>query len=100
MSDMDVVSQTMRTAAAAFAKESPGLSDVVKRLRSTLDGLGEPWGNDDPGNRFGQDYKPNAESLMTAMATLSTALSSIGDGLGRMASNYDGSDVASTIPGS
>lgn len=100
MSDLDVGSETMRTAAAAFAKESPNLDAALKRLRSTLDGLGEPWGDDEPGRAFGKDYKPNAEALMNAIGTLAQGLISISGGLNRMGVNYDGSDTASTIPGS
>ncbi|MGH3701859.1 MAG: WXG100 family type VII secretion target [Pseudonocardiaceae bacterium] len=99
MSDPDVRPQTMRNAAGAFAKEGPALSEALNRLRSTLDGLGEPWGDDDPGNAFGKDYKPNAEALMNAISTLVQGVSSIGDGLGAMTDNYHGSDAASTIPG-
>lgn len=100
MSDPDVRPETMRNAAGAFAKESPALSEALNRLRSTLDGLGEPWGNDDPGKAFSKEYKPNADALMNAISILAQGLGSIGDGLGMMANNYHGSDAASTIPGS
>lgn len=98
--DLNVRSQTMRTAAGAFAREGPPLDAALNRLRSALDGLGEPWGDDDPGRAFGKDYKPNAEALMNAITNLAVGLTSISDGLNRMGDNYDGSDTASTIPGS
>jgi uncharacterized protein YukE len=98
--DLDVRSQTMRTAATTFASEGPALSGALTKLRNTLDGLGEPWGDDDPGHAFGKDYKPNAEALLTALSSLAVGLTSISDGLNRMGGNYDGSDEASTIPGS
>ncbi|MGH4008787.1 MAG: WXG100 family type VII secretion target [Pseudonocardiaceae bacterium] len=97
---LHVRSHTMRTAAGAFAREGPALSEALTRLRSALDGLGEPWGDDDPGTSFGSGYKPNAQALMNALGTLVEGLTTTGEGLGRMASNYDGSDAASTIPGS
>ncbi|MGH8902484.1 MAG: WXG100 family type VII secretion target [Egibacteraceae bacterium] len=96
---IDVGSETLRTAGAAFVKESPPLEDALDRLRSTLDGLGEPWGDDDPGTSFGKGYKPNAQALMNALGTLVKGLATTGEGLGRMGGNYDGSDAASTIPG-
>lgn len=96
----DVKSETLRTAGAAFVKESPALGDALGRLRSTLHGLGEPWGDDDPGTSFGNGYKRNAQALMNALDTLVKGLATTGKGLGRMGSNYDGSDAASTIPGS
>lgn len=97
---LDVGSEILRTAGAAFVMESPALKDALDQLRSTLDGLGEPWGDDEPGTSFGKGYKPNAQALMSALGTLVEGLATTGEGLGRMGSNYDGSDAASTIPGS
>jgi uncharacterized protein YukE len=97
---LDVRPETLRSAGAAFVRESPALADALERLRSTLDGLGEPWGDDDPGTSFGKGYKPNAEALINALGTLVQGFATTGEGLGRMGSNYDGSDAASTIPGS
>jgi uncharacterized protein YukE len=97
---LDVRPETLRAAGAAFVRESPALKDAVERLRSTLDGLGEPWGDDDPGASFGKGYKPNAQALMNALGALVEGLDTTGKGLGRMGGNYDGSDTASTIPGS
>lgn len=97
---LDVRSEMLRTAGAAFVRESPALKDALERLRSTLDGLGEPWGDDEPGISFGKGYKPNAQALMNALGTLVEGLATTGEGLGRMGGNYDGSDAASTIPGS
>lgn len=97
---LDVRSETLRSAGAAFVRESPALDDAVQRLRSALDGLGEPWGDDEPGTSFGKGYKPNAQALVNALGALVQGLATTGEGLGRMGINYDGSDAASTIPGS
>lgn len=97
---LDVRPETLPTAGAAFVRESPALQDALNRLRSTLDGLGEPWGDDEPGTSFGREYKPNAQALMNALGTLVEGLATTGEGLGRMGANYDGSDAASTISGS
>ncbi len=96
----EVRPETLRSGAAEFAKSSPDVEDALTTLRSTLAGLGQPWGDDDPGRAFAKGYEPNARALMDAIATMAEGLFTMGEGLAAMAGRYDRSDAASAIPGS
>ncbi len=90
--------ETLRGAAGSWRREGQTLEEELNRLRSRLEGLGEPWGNDDPGRSFAASYVPNANTLFESIAAISAGLGKLADGLVLMASNYDGSDQASHIP--
>lgn len=93
--DFDVEPASIRDAASTWRSEAPRLADSAERLRSRLDGLGEPWGNDEPGRAFASQYDPNARELLATIERLAGGLGNVAAGLDAMADRYERADDAS-----
>ncbi|WP_369201119.1 hypothetical protein [Streptomyces sp. PU-14G] len=74
----------LKLAAPVFGKQSKKLSRALTTLITTLDGLGEPWGDDPVGENFAKDYKPYQRSLEEAAGVLVLGLVSIHEALDDM----------------
>ncbi|WSQ15901.1 hypothetical protein OG604_25325 [Streptomyces sp. NBC_01231] len=47
-----------------------------RHLIKTLDGLGEPWGHDEQGDKFGNAYKPQQKKIESGAGVLVLGLTS------------------------
>ncbi|MFE9389075.1 hypothetical protein [Streptomyces sp. NPDC006784] len=74
----------LKLAAPVFGKQSRKLSRALTTLITTLDGLGEPWGDDPTGENFAKDYKSYQRSLEEAAGVLVLGLVSIHEALDDM----------------
>lgn len=83
--------------APTFATESDALSNALHRLQSSLDGLGQPWGQDKQGNQFGSAYTPQRDAVLKALGTLVTGLNSIHEGLSSHAANHAETDAHNEV---
>lgn len=95
--NFDVQPDTLRDAASTWRREAPEVAGALNRLRTRLDGLGEPWGGDEPGRAFGAQYQPNARKLMGAIEKLADGLGNVADGLDLMATRYERAEEASRV---
>ncbi|MFI9719726.1 WXG100 family type VII secretion target [Streptomyces sp. NPDC052396] len=68
------------------------LHDAAATLRKTLDGLGSPWGGDDPGKKFHDSYGPAKKSIDTAVDVLVKGLQSISGAMTTIAEGHSGND--------
>lgn len=93
--DFDVEPPSIREAASTWRREEPRLGAAVERLRSTLNGLGQPWGDDEPGRAFAGRYEPSARELLTVIERLAGGLGSVAAGLDAMAGRYERAEEAS-----
>ncbi len=83
-------------AAPRFAAAADDVRAAVGALRAALAGDAAAIGHDAPGSKFGWDYQPHKEQLLTAIGTLSEGLESIGAALQAMAHNYGGAEATNT----
>ncbi|MFE0875082.1 WXG100 family type VII secretion target [Streptomyces smyrnaeus] len=74
----------LKLAAPVFGKQSRKLSRALTTLITTLDGLGEPWGDDPTGENFAKDYKSSQRSIEQAAGVLVLGLVSIHEALDDM----------------
>ena len=100
MSDrMEIRPAVLRSAGEGVDGTAERLSGAVADLRSALSGIGDCWGDDEPGSAFGKSYEPAARNLLTHLDALVEGLTSIGPGLRSMADDFDAAEDASTIGG-
>ncbi|MFD8457052.1 hypothetical protein ACFV27_11490 [Streptomyces antimycoticus] len=70
---LDIKVADIKSVAPTFHHQSVKLSEALTKLITTLDGYGEPWGDDKPGKDFGKQYKPNQTTSGTTPTTPSAA---------------------------
>jgi|SRR5437879_5929641 len=90
----------LRTAAGLFWSQSQRLTEALQCLDRGLPGMTAMCGADDPGRQFASKFKPSADQLHKFLSDMAEGVRSAGDGLRTMASNIDGADDHSTVPGS
>ncbi|MEU3190851.1 hypothetical protein ABZ686_09455 [Streptomyces sp. NPDC006992] len=83
----------LKLAAPVFGKQSKKLSRALTTLVTTLDGLGEPWG-DDAGAQFEEKYKANQRALESAAGTLVLGLVSIHEAIDDLKDGHVDNDEA------
>jgi hypothetical protein len=86
--------QSLRSAGEAFHGIGTDFGAAAGRLKSTLDGLGKPWGDDSTGEIVSMVYDPIKDGMDDSMPHLATVLATMGLSLGTMADNYQQSDDA------
>ncbi|MEU5835240.1 hypothetical protein ABZ820_16400 [Streptomyces diacarni] len=74
----------LKLAAPVFGEQSRKLSRALTTLITTLDGLGEPWGDDPSGKNFAKDYQANQRSIEGSAGILVLGLVSIHEALDDM----------------
>ncbi|MGW5020205.1 hypothetical protein [Streptomyces cacaoi] len=82
----------LKLAAPVFGKQSRKLSRSLTTLITTLDGLGEPWGDAPAGQKFAEQYKPYQRSIEAAAGTLVLGLVSIHEALDDMKDGHVDND--------
>lgn len=85
---MRVEIEELAAAAPTYSKQGDDLGNAVKTAADTLYGLGNFWGNDDPGTKFGSVYKPQEEFILGALAMIAGGLHGIADGITKMSEKY------------
>ncbi|ROP51996.1 hypothetical protein [Streptomyces sp. PanSC9] len=82
---LDIKTADIKAAAPAFQQGAIDLSKALTTLIQTLDGLGEPWGHDEQGDKFGNAYKPQQKKIESAAGILVLGLTSIHEAMVDMA---------------
>ncbi|WP_406282557.1 WXG100 family type VII secretion target [Embleya sp. NBC_00896] len=81
-----------KTAGKAFTDAGRRVAAIRTALKGSIEGLGECWGDDDLGNGFAKEYKPNRDKVLEALEALAKGLGEIGKGLDTAATNYQKAD--------
>ncbi|AWT42376.1 MULTISPECIES: hypothetical protein [Streptomyces] len=89
---LDIKTADIKAAAPAFHQGAKDLSAALTTLIKTLDGLGEPWGHDEQGNKFGDAYKPQQKKIESAAGILVLGLTSIHEAMVDMADGHVDND--------
>jgi uncharacterized protein YukE len=92
--DFRVQPETIAGAAPMFDGVAHEVRTAVAKLRATLDGLGDFWGDDEQGARFAEGYRPHAATVQTAADNIAVGLASIADALEAQADNHQRTDKA------
>ena len=85
---MDISTGDQHATAPTFHHQSKALQEAASALKTALDGLGAPWGNDEQGMKFHDAYAPHRTSIAKATAVLVLGLESIGVGMRDMADGH------------
>ncbi|MCK7623015.1 WXG100 family type VII secretion target [Streptomyces sp. RS10V-4] len=91
-SGFDVDTHQLKNEAPKFNRESAALAKAAEKLKHALDGLGEPWGDDEQGKKFEDVYGPHRTRIERAAHALVQGLESIGTSLKDMADNHEEAD--------
>ena len=88
----------IKLAAPVFGEQSRKLSRALTTLITTLDGLGEPWGDAPSGEKFAEAYKPNQKNIERAAGVLTLGLVSVHEALDDMKDGHvDNDDLVKGI---
>ncbi|GAA2231564.1 MULTISPECIES: WXG100 family type VII secretion target [Kitasatospora] len=68
-----------------FEQLSNDFARAALALEQGMAGLGSPWGKDDPGSGFGQEYDEAQHGVLAGLNGLADRLAGIGAGLHTMA---------------
>lgn len=79
----------LRRAGSAYHAEADLLIEAASRLDRHLRTLGQPWGTDQVGARFGATYRPAAEQVTNNLGALTVGLIRIASALRAVADSYD-----------
>jgi uncharacterized protein YukE len=95
---LDISTDDLRSSAPTFARESDRLRDAAAALKSTLDGLASPWGDDKQGKEFEAAYGPNRAKIEHAVGILVQGLASVHTAMADMADNHvDNEDLVKSM---
>ncbi|KAB7850354.1 hypothetical protein [Streptomyces mobaraensis] len=91
---LDIKTADIKAVAPVFQRQGKKLSDALTTLVSTLDGLGEPWGDDKPGKHFSAKYSPRQKEIERATGIFVLGLVSIHEAMVDMADGHIDNDKA------
>ncbi|MFJ7078877.1 WXG100 family type VII secretion target [Streptomyces sp. NPDC098781] len=91
-----VDTDVLRQQGQRFAHLGGDFASASKRLRSDLEGIGEPWADADFGEIFGEIYTPVRDGIITSMDSLAERLEQIGHNLRDNARDYDASEASNS----
>jgi uncharacterized protein YukE len=89
---LDIKTADLKRAAPDFQTAAVDLGKALTTLIKSLDGLGEPWGNDKQGKEFGDSYKPLQKKIESAAGTLVLGLTSIHEAMVDLADGHVDND--------
>ncbi|MFD8422939.1 hypothetical protein [Streptomyces sp. NPDC059466] len=89
---LDIKTADLKRAAPDFQTAAVDLGKALTALVKSLDGLGEPWGNDKQGKEFGDSYKPLQKKIESAAGTLVLGLTSIHEAMADLADGHVDND--------
>lgn len=78
--------------APAFHRVGGEIGGELERATRKLEGMGNFWGDDKAGRQFGQVYGPAQSKLLELLAVVSGEVEGIGDGISKMADEYDAAE--------
>lgn len=87
-SDFDIEIEDFVSAAPAFTTAGDEISDTLKQVGPALEALGDFWGSNAGGPKFGESYQKALTLLLEVGGFAGTELQGMGDGLARMARDY------------
>ena len=64
------------------------LDALLKHMESTLDGLGQPWGEDKNGKEFLKQYNPAREQVLEGLQSMAESVYGVADGLDTMRKGF------------
>jgi hypothetical protein len=85
---LDIKLADLRVTAPKFLTHSSDLATALAKLQGGLAAAGSPWGADDQGTQFGDQYVPNVTSMTMAAEVLALGLASIHDAMVDMADDH------------
>ena len=85
----------IRAGGARIGDAGEQLSSVLDTLKSSLDGEGECWGDDEAGQQFAKDYVKNSKDVTDGLKKLTEALGNIDENLQGTADDTEGRDQQS-----
>jgi hypothetical protein len=85
---LDISTDDLHSTAPAFSAQSKALREAAAKLKTTLDGLGAPWGGDEQGTKFHDAYAPQRRLIEKTAAILAEGLESIHLGMKDMADGH------------
>jgi uncharacterized protein YukE len=65
------------------------LDALLKHMESTLDGLGQPWGEDKTGKGFLKQYNPAREQVLEGLQSMAESVFGVADGLDTMRKGFE-----------
>lgn len=91
---LDVSTLDLKSAAPVFQTQAEKLSEALRALVTTLDGLGKPWGQDSQGKKFEASYAPAQKKIESAAGMLVLGLTSIHQAMSDLAAGFGTQDAA------
>ncbi|WP_018653678.1 hypothetical protein [Actinomadura flavalba] len=85
----EVRPETLRSAGQSLGQVGDRLKQEWTNLRSSVEGMGEPWGADDIGMLIGESYKAIHEQADESFTGAADDLTAFGDKLVQMADNHE-----------
>lgn len=89
MSDLEIVTQTLRDAGKQLGGVADQFTSELQSLQSELASLGEPWGQDDIGMLIGIAYQEVVSFALEVFFGALDEMRESGSDLGRIADMYD-----------
>ncbi|MEW2082570.1 hypothetical protein [Streptomyces sp. NPDC005283] len=85
---LEINTADIKLTAPVFHEQAKNLSTALTTLVATLDGLGAPWGDDEPGKKFYDGYHPQQKAIERAAGILVLGLTSIHEAMSDMADGH------------
>jgi hypothetical protein len=92
---LSVRPDSLRSSAPGLSTAGLRLTQALTRLQSSLDALGAPWGNDEPGLTVGAQCAANRRLIEPALGRCADAVHGVAEFVTVAADNQVGSDHAS-----
>ena len=89
---LDIKLADLQATAPKFLTHSSDLARALAKLQGSLTAAGSPWGADDQGKQFEDQYVPNVTSMTMAAEILALGLASIHDAMVDMADGHIGNE--------
>jgi hypothetical protein len=84
----EVDPSALGSVAPLYSELASNLDQSRAVLQSTLDFLGDFWGNDEAGQQFAQNHVPGRDAALQYHRDLVTGVRSTGDGIAGWATGY------------
>jgi hypothetical protein len=97
---MDIDHAELQQAARAFVAEGQDLAAMVNTLLGKIDGLGDIYGDDDPGRQAKQAFTRAREEVVGCSGALCAAYGAVGTNLALMSGNVEMTnwDIIASLP--
>ncbi|MGC0415118.1 hypothetical protein [Embleya sp. AB8] len=92
--DIRIDSADIRSAMPKFVTEAERLRAAADAFKAMAAGLGEPWGDDENGRKFGATFAANQTVIIQGADVLAQGVASIAPALEAMVSNTLDTDDA------